>query len=195
MRFIFNKFPDDVHFHPNEGWTPLKESSNLWIVQLHAIPFMIMNVILVIVPMRLMGIHFEIDVAKMFLSFLIFVPVHELLHALFFPENIFSKNVFLGFTLKGFAPFAAYTGEMSRNRFMKVLLAPFLVITFLGFLYLIILGEDELIEHIIVFNALGASGDILGVFLVLQQVPENAIVRNKKTRTYWKMNNNPHNPH
>lgn len=186
MRFILNKFPDDENFQPDEDWTPLKESSNLWIVQLQALPFMIVNVTLMVLFMRIMGVNFELNTTTMLISFLIFMPIHELIHALFFPENLLSNNVYFGFTFKGLAPFAAYLGEMKRNTFIKVLLAPFIIITLLGFFYLIIFGRNELIEHIIVFNALGACADCLGVFLILKQVPKYASVRNKKIRTYWK---------
>ena len=186
MRFIVNKFPDDESFQPNEKWIPLKEPSNLWLAQLIALPFMAINVILVIFLMELSGIKFEFNIVTMGISFLIFLPIHELIHALFFPENLLSNNVFFGFTFKGFAPFAAYTGEMTRTTFIKVLLAPFLIITFLGFIYLLTIGRNELIEHVIVFNALVSSADCLGVFLILRQIPKNAVVRNKKIKTYWK---------
>jgi hypothetical protein len=186
MRFILNKFPDDDNFQPDEEWTPLKESSNLWVVQLQAVPFMIVNVALMVILMRLIGIDFELNTTTILISFLIFMPIHEFIHALFFPENLLSKNVFFGFTFKGFAPFAAYIGELKRNTFIKVLLAPFIILTLLGFLHLIILGRNELIEHIIVFNALVACADCLGVFLILRKVPQYATVRNKKIRTYWK---------
>ncbi len=186
MRFILNKFPDDENFQPDEEWIPLKESSNFWVVQLQSVPFMIVNLVIVLITMRLIGIDFELNPTTTLISYLICMPIHELIHTLFFPENLLSKNVFLGFTFKGFAPFAAYIGEMKRNILIKVLLAPFIIITLIGFLYLIILGRNELIEHIIVFNALGACADCLGVFLLLRQVPQHAIVRNKKIRTYWK---------
>lgn len=39
MKFMLNKFPDDESFVPGERWTPLKEQTNLWIMQLQAIPF------------------------------------------------------------------------------------------------------------------------------------------------------------
>lgn len=186
MRFILNKFPDDESFQPDDEWTPLKESSNLWIVQLQALPFMVVNVVLIVLFMKLIGINFELNTTTMLISILIFLPIHEFIHALFFPENLLSKNVFFGFTFKGLAPFVAYNGEMKRNTFIKVLLAPFIIITTVGFLYLIIFGRSELIEHIIVFNALGACADCLGVFMILRQVPKHAIVRNKKIRTYWR---------
>jgi hypothetical protein len=190
MRFILNEFPDDKNFEPDEEWTPLKESSNLWVVQLMALPFMVVNIVLVILLMRLMDISFELNTNTMLLSILVFAPIHEFIHALFFPENLKSRNVFFGFTFKGFAPFAAYIGEMKRNTFIKVLLAPFIIITLVGLLYLIIFGRNELVEHIIVFNALGACADCLGVFLISRQVPRHAIVKNKKIRTYWRLDNN-----
>jgi hypothetical protein len=190
MRFVLNKFPDDETFHPNEEWTPLKESTNLWLIQLQAVPFMIVNVVTMLLIMRLIGIDFVLNTGSMLISFLIFVPIHEFIHALFFPENLWSKNVFFGFTFKGFAPFAAYIGEMKRNTFIRILLAPFIIITVLGFLYLVVFGRNELIEHVVVFNALVSCADCLGVFLILRQVPANSVVRNKKIRTYWKINNN-----
>lgn len=186
MRFILNKFPDDDSFVPGEEWTPLKESSNIWIVQLQAVPIMIINVALMILFMYLMGVRFEFNTTTMLISFLVFTPVHEFIHALFFPENLLSENVFFGFTFKGLAPFAAYTGEMKRITFIKVLLAPIILITIFGFVYLLIVGRNNIVEHVIVFNALGASADCLGVFLILRQVPKNAKVRNKQIRTYWK---------
>ena len=190
MRLILNKFPDDENFQPNEEWIPLKESTNLCLIQLQAIPFMIVNVILMLLIMRLIGIDFKLNTTTMLISFLIFMPIHEFIHALFFPENLMSKNVFFGFTFKGLAPFAAYIGEMKRNTFIRVLLAPFFIITLIGFAYLILIGRNELIEHIIVFNALGACADCLGVFLIMRQIPKHSIVRNKMIRTYWKINNN-----
>ena len=186
MRFILNKFPDDESFQPDEKWVPLKEPSNLWIAQLASVPFMALNVGLVVFLMEVSGIEFEFNFATMGISILLSLPIHELIHALFFPENLLSNNVFFGFTFKGFAPFAAYTGEMTRETFIKVLLAPFVVITFLGFIYLLTIGRNQLIEHIIVFNALSACADCLGVFLILRQIPKNAVVRNKKIKTYWK---------
>jgi hypothetical protein len=186
MRFILNDFPDDKTFIPDEEWTPLKESTNLWKIQLQAAPFLIINIALMILLMRLVGVHFKLDTTMMLISFLVFMPIHELIHALFFPESFKSNNVFLGFTFKGFAPYAAYIGEMKRNTFIKVLLAPLVIITILGLVYLLLFGSNSLVEHIVVFNALGACADCMGAFLILRQVPKNAIVRNKKIRTYWK---------
>jgi hypothetical protein len=120
MKFILNEFSDDPNFQPDENWTPLKESSNLWAVQVQATPFAIVNVLLVILPMWLIGVSFRFDVLTTFVSLLIFIPLHEFIHALFFPKNLMSENVYFGFTSKGLAPFATYIGEMKRNTFIRV---------------------------------------------------------------------------
>ncbi len=189
MRFILNEFPDDDSFQPDENWIPLKESTNLWIIQLQALPFVIINMVLMIVLMKLIGINFKLNIITMLISFLVFMPVHEFIHALFFPESLSSKKVYFGFTTKGFALFAAYTGEMKRNTFIKSLLAPFIIISVLGFAYLLLFGSNELVEHIIAFNAAGACADCLGVFLIATQVPGQSMVRNKKIKTFWKADN------
>jgi hypothetical protein len=190
MRFVLNKFPDDKDFNPDENWTLVKESSSLWIILLQAVPFMIVNVFIVVLLMRLIGIDFAISVKTMFISILVFLPIHEFIHAIFFPERLKSKNVFFGFTFKGFSAYAAYIGEMKRNAYIKVSVAPFVIITFLGFLYLIVIGRNGLIEHIIIFNALASCADLLGVFHILRQVPKGAILRNKTIRTYWRIDKN-----
>jgi len=188
MKFILNKFPEDKSFDPNEEWTPLKESANLWMVQLQALPFMAINILLVLIPLWQMGLSFKLNVYLFPLSFILFAPFHELIHALFFPERLSSNNVYFGFTTKGFAPFAAYTGEMKRNTFILSLLAPFVIISLLGYAYLILFGDNNLIKHIIVINALGACADCLGIYLIGTQVPNNAIVRNKGIKTFWRIN-------
>jgi len=185
MRFLINKLPENEEFQPNEAWNPLKESTNLWMIQLQALPFMVFNVAIIIVLMWLIGIRFDYNSGSMLLAILIVIPVHELIHALFFPDKISSKQIYFGFMLKGLAAFAAYTGILNRNRFIIVLLAPFVIISFLGLLWLAIFGENGLIEHIVVFNALGSCADALGTYLILKQVPANAIIRNKGIRTYW----------
>ncbi|MCG6185994.1 DUF3267 domain-containing protein [Maribellus maritimus] len=188
MKFIYNKFPDDENFSPEKDkWTPLKEPDNLWTSQLWALPFMIINPLVIILILKIMGITFALEPANIFLSFLILMPIHEFIHALFFPEKLKSDNIFVGFTMAGFAFFAAYIGEMKRNRFIVILLAPLIIISLLGIIILALVGSNSLLEHIIVWNSFGACVDCLGVFMVSRQVPRNAYVRNKKIRTYWRI--------
>lgn len=185
MRFIYNKFPNDETFQPDETWTPLKEPTDLIEVQIKAIPFFIINFLVVQLLFWIMGLHFNFEMSLLLVAFLIVTPIHELLHALFFPENLLSKNIYFGAILKSGAFFAFYTGEMKRNTFIKVLLAPLAIISIAGVAYLLTFGHNSLVEHIVLFNAFGASVDCLGTYLVLRQIPRKAYVRNKEIKSYW----------
>lgn len=189
MRFILNEFPEDKNFEPGEEWTPLKESTNLWIIQLQALPFMILNLVIMLVIMSLIGISFVFNVRNMLIAFIIFMPIHEFIHALFFPANLKSHEVYFGFTFKGLAFYAAYTGTLTKRQFIRSLLAPLIIISLIGFIILLIFGSNSIIEHIILLNALGACGDCLGALLILYQTPKDALLKNKKIRTYWKKDN------
>lgn len=189
MKFIWNRLPDDQNFDPENlhtDWTPLKESTNMWIVQLQAIPFMILNIIIVNVVMDFLGISFNSELKYILISFIILIPIHEIVHALFFPEKLSSENVYLGFLLKGLVFFAAYNGEIKRKQFIKVLISPFIIISAIGFIILSFIGDNNLIKHIVFFNALSSCGDCLFVCKVLRQVPKNSAIRNKGIRTYWR---------
>ena len=186
MRFILNKFPEDKNFEPNDEWTPLKEPKSFWDLNWQAVPFMVINVLLMLLLLKTIGISFKLNTVTTLVSFCIFVPFHELLHALFYPENIMSKNIYFGFYAKALVPFVSYTGEIKRNTYIRVYLAPLVIITILGLLFLLFWGSNQLVEHIVVLNALGSCADCLSVFLILRQIPKNAILRSKKWKTYYK---------
>jgi hypothetical protein len=189
MKFSWNKIPEDKTFEPDkndEGWIALKESTNMWIVQLQALPFLILNMFVVLLFMGLFGIQFELNYIELLISLIILVPIHELIHALFFPEKLSSDNVYFGFLLKGLAFFAAYIGQMKRNEFIRVLISPLVIMSVIGMIILIIIGHNNILEHIIVINAVAACVDTMGVFMILRQVPKNTIVKNKGLKTYWK---------
>jgi hypothetical protein len=75
---------------------------------------------------------------------------------------------------------------MSRNRFIAILIAPFVVLSVLTLIVCAIAG----ITHPLpvtgsIVNALLACGDLLGVLLLLWQVPSHATIQNQTWRTYW----------
>lgn len=187
MRFFINNWPQDVSFEPDESWIPIKEPTNLWIIQLVAIPFLIINFIIVSIFTMIFNIEITINIGLFFLGLLLVMPIHEAIHAVFFPEPLNSSNVKFGFFPKQLIFFAFYTNEMRRNRFALVLIAPFMIITLFGLLLLIKLGGNVLIENILIGNALISYVDTLGLFLLLKLVPSSAIIRNKEIKTYWKL--------
>lgn len=189
MKFVYGEFPDDEGSNPelDGDWKVVVESDNLWVVQLQAVSFLVFNYMTIMIVYMIMDIEFEFDTLDMIISFLILIPIHEFIHALIFPESIISENVGFGFIPKGVAFFAFYFGEMSRSRFIGILLAPLTIMTLIGLIILVIIKDNSILEHIILYNSLVACVDCFGAYMIMKQVPANATVRNKKNKTYWKV--------
>lgn len=111
--------------------------------------------------------------------------IHELIHLAFVPDFLTSDKAFLGITY--FGGFAYSEEVLSKSRFTLVLLAPFVVISIilpgiLGALNLL----SPLVKFLILSNAMGSCVDMLGLILILIQVPAGAYLTCNGTRTYWK---------
>ncbi|MFJ7725116.1 DUF3267 domain-containing protein [Neobacillus sp. NPDC097160] len=164
-----------------------------------SLPFMIINAL---IPMGIIyyfsdyllqlisffsgdSIIVTIDLGVIFAMVLVLI-VHEFFHLIFIPNFMKSKDIIIGLTF--FGAFVHTEQIITKVRFMFISVAPFL---FLSILFPLILSISGLLKGkilvFILFNALGASVDILGFFLVFVQVPKDAIIRNNGTRTYWKM--------
>jgi hypothetical protein len=113
--------------------------------------------------------------------------VHELLHVFTHPDWGTSSNSILGLWLSKGLFYAHYEGEMSRNRFLAVLLMPLIVLGILP--TLLIMMIPELLSSLFwlsLFGILLPGGDLVGVGFIFFQIPPSAVVRNKGWRTYWK---------
>ncbi len=116
------------------------------------------------------------------------VPVHELIHAAAHPGSGSSPFSTIGVWPSRLLFYAHYTGELSRNRFIGILVAPLLVISGLPFLVCAVAGRAPVeIAFISVPNAAASCGDAIGVVLLLFQVPAAATTRNQGYWTYWKV--------
>ena len=120
-------------------------------------------------------------------SFAGIVVVHELIHAAVHPMSGRSPHSIVGFWPSGGMIYAHYDGEMTRNRFVAILLMPLVVISFVPLLVAAVAQVPSgRVAFISAFNAFLACADILGAGLVLFQIPATAIVRQQGWRTYWR---------
>ena len=191
MRFHWGAVPKSPDFTPDEAWHPLKEFSP-WLAQLASLPIGLAAAAgVVVLWFTITPLH---DVAQFFSMpvFLIasigFVIVHELIHAAAHPLAGRSSRSLLGIWPSRLIAYACYDGELTRNRFVIILLMPFLVITFAPLLFAIITRSAlEWMAFISVLNAMGSSVDILVAIMLLVQVPPTGIVRNQGWWTYWRV--------
>ena len=198
MRLRFGPMPDDPGFAPEDGgWIRLKEPS-FGRMLLLALP---LSAVLVTgiwmawgAVAGLRGIEGEsggavtLGTALSYLgAFVALLFVHELLHAVALPGAGLGAATTLGFWPKALTPYVSYEGELSRARHILVGITPFLVLSIAPILVgLIFSVVPPWAVAVGVVNAFGASGDLIGVGVLLSQAPSSAIVRSKGQETWWR---------
>lgn len=199
MKFIISdRLPENSEFMPEqENWNSLKEPKNIFSSLFLSLPIGIAAAGLIFLLARLLGLNTELDYrtkififdikALLFLSIILVIPIHELIHALFFPESLSSSKVLFGYIPKAMTFYAYYDGEIKKSRFIISLLAPVVVISFIPLLLLFAINFDApFIIYISALNALLSCADILGAIIILCQVPNGTVIKNKGIKSYWK---------
>ncbi|MET7039184.1 DUF3267 domain-containing protein [Clostridium botulinum] len=121
-----------------------------------------------------------------FISFIIIMPVHEILHSL--PSPNFKQTIF-GFIPKGLVSYSFFKGQISRNRLIISLIFPFIILTIFPTIVLSFIRiKNNIIYVIIIINAVASYVDILTIFVLLLQVPKSTCIKNIGNKTYWKWN-------
>ncbi len=140
---------------------------------------------LVITPLQVQDVTSTMSLPAFLVLFAGIVVVHELLHVVVHPRSGRSPHSIVGFGPSiGF--YGHYGGEMTRNRFVAILLMPVVVISLVPLLVAAVARvATGWVAFISVFNAFCAGTDILLAGLVLFRTPPAAIVRQQGWRTYW----------
>jgi putative zincin peptidase len=198
VRFHIGGIPEAPDFHPlAEGWRAIREPGPL-AMQILGLPLLIVSVSVTIVVLEHIAISWAGLNAIMQLPFLVFflvhflviflvIAVHELLHALIHPGNGRSGLTVLGCWPRKGLFYAHFEGEMSRNRFLAVLLAPAVGLTVLPLVLAWAIGSIHWsLGLVALINAFALYGDLFGILLILFQIPSDALVKNKGFRTYWR---------
>jgi hypothetical protein len=193
MRFHWGSIPASPDFAPDEKWRSLKEPMSLWLVQLIVSPIAVVTGVMmvffwkVLTPVQMFVVPRTTTVFLILACFAALIIVHELVHTAVHPMKGSSPQSFLGFWPSKILFYTHYDGELSRNRFVVILLAPLLVISFAPLLLAALFQWGSgWIAFASILNALMACGDIFGATLLLIQVPASAITRNQGWKTYWK---------
>lgn len=204
MRFKYGPIPEDEVFQPEaQGWSGIREPSPL-VLNILAIPtsFILLGVIIYALSFAWEGgypaiIGESIEQSKLnpFLVFLavlvISIPVHEFVHLFIHPQLGRSEKSILGLWPSGGMFYAHYEGVVSRNRFLAILAAPFLLLAWSPVIILALIGSSVPIEYALILamaalvNCVLPSGDILGILLLVSQVSVSACVKNKGWKSYW----------
>jgi hypothetical protein len=201
MRLHYGSIPKDPGFDPlREGWRKLAFDPNPILLQVIAIPVaallfviwgMLFFLALTINGTVLQTVRVAIFPSGWLIILLLLIPVHELLHAWMHPEGGRSSNTILGLWLSRAVFYAHYEGVMSRNRFLLVMVAPYLILGLLpvALLWIPFWPPDaiRILTLVSLTGSLVACADIVGVGLIVFQIPLAAVVRNHGWETYWQL--------
>ena len=185
----------------NEGWTKLKEPSSLSALFLFSLPFMLVNALitggliyLLYPPMREffrgdadISFTLTINVFSLFyiIGFIVFITLHELIHAAFIPNAFHSSKTLWG--IIGLGVFIYTTEAISKRRFIMISIMPYIVLSLLFPLALSILGGlNSYTILLCLINAMGSSVDFLNGYLILVQVPDDALILSNGRETYYR---------
>jgi hypothetical protein len=134
MRLHFGAIPSSPDFTPDALWKSLRQPSP-GMELLVALPVGIVAagvaavLWLAITPLQVQDVTSAMSLPGFLVSFAGIVVVHELIHAVVHPMSGRSSHSIVGVGGPSTGFYAHYDGEMTRNRFVAILLAPLVVIS------------------------------------------------------------------
>jgi len=184
----------------SSGWKKLNEPSNLIIATLLSLPFIFINGIIEIFILYNLYQPFQLLIKNQILSFefninlwtllyvlgiMIFMIIHELLHACFIPNVLSSDKTYWG--INGIYGFVFTQEKIIKGRFLLISIMPFFLLSIILPFVLKTLGIlNSYTVLLCLINATGSCVDILNICLVMRQVPSGANITNNGFETYFK---------
>lgn len=189
-----------------DGWRKLNAPGSTAIAIIMSVPLMLLSFIIVagivmlVAPASLSQLtdffsslftgSFSIEINLLdillgALSLALLMLVHELLHLVFIQGFLRSDKTYLGIMYAGV--YVVTEEVLTRQRFIIISLAPFIV---LSVLLPIALGATGMLSPgliiLALLNAIGSSVDLLGLLQVIRQTPPGAGILCIGMDTYWK---------
>lgn len=190
--------PEDTSFDPQaDGWVMLHEPPPTRLMLL-AVPLgMVLAAGLALLWSTIVTVRPPADSFSMTITLpgllaaiaalLAFLLLHELLHALPQVLSGSSEPVVIGFWPRYMAPYVAYLGPLSREAQLVSGVMPLLVLTLLPFaVALVAPAMVPWMAGLSILNVLGSAADLVGLVLIVRQVPPRAILRNQGHVTWWR---------
>ena len=126
-------------------------------------------------------------------ALLIFIPLHEFLHMIWYPKFGFSAQTTLVIWPQKLRFGVYYAGCVSRPRWLMMRLAPLIFLSIFPTLLLILYyfipfpySINVFLQLIMLVNAIGSGGDVVAAILVMRQVPSSADICFHEGKAYWR---------
>jgi len=185
-----------------DGWIKIKEPSNLGTATLLSVPFMFINgAISMAIAFYLypplkeffnsnkqgFSISISADLFTMIYEIvviLLFMVLHEFLHACFIPNVLRSDKTYWG--INGFCGFVFTTEKIKKGRFVIISIMPFILLSVILPFILNSLGLLNAYTIILcLINSMGSCVDFLNICLVAIQIPNGSYIVNNGFETFY----------
>jgi hypothetical protein len=127
------------------------------------------------------------------LALLLYIPLHELLHAIWHPQLGLSPQTVMVIWPRKLRFGVYYEGCMTRRRWLIMRLAPFIVLVVIpaGLLTLVQyvpvpFALETFLQIMMLVNGIGSGGDLVAVVWVLRQVPPKTQICFWGGKAYWR---------
>lgn len=184
----------------SNGWKQIKEPSNMSLAILLSIPFMIINGMISIIisynlylpvkdffnSMNGISINFNINfkILPYVLVILLFMTIHEFIHASFIPNFLHSEKIYWG--INGCFGFVCTTEKIKKGRYIIISLMPFVLLSIVLPFILSMFGYlNWFVLLLCLINAMGSCVDMLNICIVATQVPNSSYIINNGFETYY----------
>jgi hypothetical protein len=202
MRFCIGVPRPRGDFQPErDGWTRFREPTML-VFWLWALPVAAMTLVGLLVAIGSVGDasarivirtrdvtlpQIALAAFLIVLAFFAVLVIHEAIHLVMHPQQGRSQDSVVGVWPQAFVFYASYDNEISRNRFLVMVAAPFVLLSVCPVLGFWITGKVILwLVFVVLVNGIGSCFDLLVLGMVLAQVPSKTLIRNNGWDTYWK---------
>ena len=129
------------------------------------------------------------------LALLLFIPLHEFLHMIWYPKCGFTSETIVVVWPKKLRFGIYFAGCITRRRWLLMRLTPLVVLSIvpaillIGFNFVWIpFSLSVFLQVMLLVNTIGSSGDVVAVYLVLRQVPAGAQICFFDGKAYWGTN-------
>jgi hypothetical protein len=127
------------------------------------------------------------------LALLLYIPMHELLHAIWHPHLGLSPKTVMVIWPRRLRFGVYYDGCMSRGRWLMMRLAPLMALVVapaalltLAHFVPLSFGLETFLQVMMLVNGIGSGGDVIAVIWVLRQVPPKTQICFCGGKAYWR---------
>lgn len=139
------------------------------------------------------GVETPMPWGAVILALLLFIPMHELVHAIWHPGLGLSPQTVMIIWPTKLRFGVYYEGCMTRRRWLVMRLAPFVCLSVIPVvlltLFMVVPASFALgtfLEVLLLANGIGSGGDVIATIWVLLQVPSRAEICFCSGKAYWR---------